>query len=76
MRRILVLTPAYWRGVRWYQACLVVPGVVWYWSRGTDEGCGLYQAYEAEQKELNNALISKYETLVARKEQQAETKRQ
>uniref|UniRef100_A0A6T8KJC2 Protein FAM184A/B N-terminal domain-containing protein n=1 Tax=Hemiselmis andersenii TaxID=464988 RepID=A0A6T8KJC2_HEMAN len=34
------------------------------------------EAYEAEQKELNNALIHKYETLISRKEQEQETQRQ
>eukprot|EP00960_Hanusia_phi_P032363 749816-Hanusia_phi.AAC.3 len=34
------------------------------------------EAYEVEQKELNNALIQKYETLLLRKEQEAELKRQ
>mmetsp|Transcript_12262 Transcript_12262/g.29991 ORF Transcript_12262/g.29991 Transcript_12262/m.29991 type:complete len:837 (+) Transcript_12262:41-2551(+) len=34
------------------------------------------EAYEAEQKELNNSLIHKYETLIARKEQEAESQRQ
>jgi hypothetical protein len=34
------------------------------------------ESYEAEQKELNNALIQKYETLLSRKEQEAETRRQ
>jgi len=34
------------------------------------------ESYEAEQKELNNALIQKYETLLSRKEQEAEVRRQ
>jgi hypothetical protein len=34
------------------------------------------EAYEAEQKELNNVLIHKYETLISRKEQEAEQTRQ